>query len=353
VENEELTAIEAVRKRPGMYIGDTHDGSGVLNMLLEVLANSYDQYLAGCCSRASIDIAPDGTIAVEDDGPGLSAGLPPLHEMLTEMSNRPTVDGHRPHLHLGFGGSGLFVVNALSERFELRSVRDGMLTTATYSRAEVLEPLKSASTSEPTGTRIRFRPDPAIFRYLRVPRVELARWLEDLSFLAPRFALTWRIAGDDAAAGGLAARVALGVPCDLEEVATHSGTYTTATGPIDVEVALAWRTSKWDWNRDAAIDSFVNLIRTDSHGSHVDGLLDGVHAFFGGRKETPLAGLVAAVSIVLTDVKYGRPDKTLLATTEAIEPVAAATRNALEKWAQTHADVVAAVRARVLAVATP
>jgi DNA gyrase subunit B len=333
-----------------MYVGDV-DGSGVLNMLLKVVANTCDQHLAGRCSRTSIEIGPDGTITIDDDGAGLSAeggdGLPPLHQMLTIPSGRPTVDGHRPHVHLGHGGLGLCVVNALSERFELRSVRGQMLTTASYARGEVVQQVKTVPTTESHGTRICFRPDPAIFKYPRAPRVELARRLEDLSFLAPRFAVSWTVAGDHVAAGGLAARVALGVPCDLADVATHSRSYSTAIGSIDVEVYVAWRMSKASANGDPAVESFVNLARTRDHGSHVDGLFDGVRAFFGVPKDRRLAGLVAAVSIVLEDVKYGRPEKQRLQTIEAATPVATATKLALERWSQTHADAVAEIRTRI------
>ena len=113
-----------------MYVGGTDDGSGLVHLVLDVVANAYDQYLAGRCSSISLTIAADGMITVEDDGPGLPAaggnGLPPLDAMLTQLSTRPTVDGHRPHVHLGLGGLGLFVVNALSEQFDLVSVREGI-----------------------------------------------------------------------------------------------------------------------------------------------------------------------------------------------------------------------------------
>lgn len=117
---EKRIDIAVVRERPGMFVGATDDGSGVLHMALELVANALDQHLAGRCSRVAIEIAPDGAITVIDDGPGLpadgGAGLPPLHDLLTHVWTRPTVDGHRPHVHLGLGGMGLFVVNALSER---------------------------------------------------------------------------------------------------------------------------------------------------------------------------------------------------------------------------------------------
>jgi DNA gyrase subunit B len=330
-----------------MYIGAT-DGSGVLNMLLELMANATDQHLAGRCTRASIEIESDGTITMDDDGPGLSAegsaGLPPLHEMLTRFSYSPTVDGHRPHVHLGVGGMGLFIVNALSERFELRSVRDGTLTTIAYSRGEVIQPLNTASTDESSGTRIRFRADPDIFKYPRVPRTELTRQLEDLSFLSPGLALSWKVAGDDLAAGGLRARVALGVPCDAQDVATHKGTYSTAKGPIDIEVALAWCV-EMNWNGQPVIDSFVNLARTRSHGSHVDGLLHCVRTFFEGHKDCD-RGLFAAVSVMLADVKYGQPERHRLEMAEVIEPVAAATTTALEEWARRRPAVAAQIRVK-------
>lgn len=335
-----------------MFVGGI-DGTGVLNLLLELVANVTDQHLAGRCTRASIELASDGTITVEDDGPGFSAeggdGLPPLYELLTRYSFTPTVDGHSPHVHLGVGGLGLFIVNALSERFELRTVRDGQLTSIVYAQGEVVEPPNTMSATESSGTRIRFRADPLIFKYPRVPRVELTRQLEDLSFLWPRLALSWKVAGDDLAAGGLPARVALGVPCDAQDVATHKGTYSTAKGPIDVEVALAWDVPQyWRWNGEPVIDSFVNLHRTREHGSHVDGLLNAVRGFFDGHVESH-RGMFAAVSVMLADVKYGQPAKNRMETPEAVEPVALATKAALEDWARKHPVLAEKIRAVMFA----
>lgn len=344
-----IAASADVRKRPGMFVGETEDGGGVLNMLLEVLANVFDQHLAGRCSRASVHIAADGTITVEDDGPGMAseggAGLPPLKEMLSQLSTRPTVDGHRPHAHLGRGGLGLFVVNALSERLELRTVRDGALTTVLCSRGEIIEAPTTVATTEPPGTRVRFRPDPQIFRHVRVPRAELTRELEDLSFLAPRFALSWTIAGDALATHGLAGRVAMRVPCELGDVAAHTGTYVTASGPVEVDVALGWNTSPW-YAREAEIDSFVNLGRTKNDGTHVGGLNAGIRAFLGSGKGQHKQNLVAAVSVVLADVTYGAPTKSRLVSGHAAKPVKEATVTALEKWAAARPELAAAIRAR-------
>src|SRR5262249_30016504 len=153
-------------------------GDGVLNMVLDVVANACDQHFAGRCATIDIEVAAGGTITVIDDGPGIPAhggsGMPPLDLLLTRRSERPTVDGHRPHVHLGQGGLGLFIVNALSERFELETVHDGVAARAMYARGEPIEPPVTMPSAQPSGTRVRFRPDPAIIRYPRVPRARLA-----------------------------------------------------------------------------------------------------------------------------------------------------------------------------------
>jgi DNA gyrase subunit B len=342
------TAIEAVRTRPGMYVGCL-GGDGVLTMALDVIANACDQHFAGRCSLIEIDVAPNGTITVADDGPGLrvhgGSGLPPLPVLLTQPSDRPTVDGHRPHVHLGRGGLGLFVVNALSERFELTTVRDGVEAKTIYARGHEVEPLATAPTTRPTGTRIHFRPDPTIFRYPRVPRASLTERLEDLSFILPQLTLRWRIAGDDLSAGGLAARIALHADCPLDHVAAHRASFDTPSGPIDVEVALTWLSMQWDASSPPVFHSFVNLERSASHGTHVDGLIDGITAFFGRRRRQHLvAGVIAAVAVVLSDVKWGNPRHDRLDSPQARAPVANATRTALTAWAHAHPDAATALR---------
>lgn len=348
---EELTPIGAVRKRPGMYVGDTDDGSGLVNLILEVIANAYDQYLAGRCSSISLIIAADGTVSVEDDGPGFSAaggvGLPPLDVVLTQLSTNPTVDGHRPHVHLGLGGLGLVVVNALSAEFELVSVHEGTEVRAKYARGEVVEPIATTETKRASGTRVRFRPDPVIFKHVRVRRAELTQILEDLTFLAPNLRFRWSIEGDDVAARGLVARVALDVPCAFDEVAHARESYETTKGPIEVEVAVAWRTSRFHANAEPVIHSFVNFGRTRGDGIHVDGMLDGVRAFLdAGRADANTQGLVAAVSVVLADVIYGNPTKDRLDSPEARKPVSEATQKALAAWALAHPIAAESVRGK-------
>lgn len=331
-----------------MYIGGA-DGDGQMHLVLEVLANAHDQYLAGRCSSVRIDVDADGAVCITDDGPGMpldaTGAWPGLHSLLTTMSDQPTVDGHRPHAHLGMGGIGLFVVNALSERFEISTIRDGTESRALYGRGVVIEPFSSAPTTKPNGTTIRYVPDAQIFLHRRVPRAKLTTVLEDLAFLAPKLTLAWSFAGDSLARDGLAGRVAAQIARPVAEVATYAGTFETPSGPIDVDVALAWDIGAC---LGASIDSFVNLERTREHGAHVDGLLDGILGFFSTHdREDAERDLVAAVSVMLADVKFGNPTRDRLDSPEAREPVATATKRALEAWAAAYPDRLGALKSHV------
>jgi DNA gyrase subunit B len=225
-----------VRLRPGMYVGDTDDGSGLLNLVLEVVANSLDQWLAGRCARISVHVSSEGSIAVEDDGPGLRAnggdGVPPLATLLDEISVTPTVDGHRPHVHVGIGGMGLAVMQRLCDRFELVSVRDGERVCANYTRGVSTAPITVEASTQPNGTCVRFHPDPEIFHGPRVSTADIARRLDELAFLAPGLRISLSAEADVAAAQGLAGLVANRVRGTLGGIAHERGTYATERGPV-------------------------------------------------------------------------------------------------------------------------
>jgi DNA gyrase subunit B len=232
-----------VRKRPGMYVGDLHDGSGVLNMALELVANAVDLALVGRLGRLDVQVDEDESVVVADDGPGFAAeggsGRAPLCEILERRFELPTIDGHRPHVHLGFGGAGLMVVNALSELFEVVTVHSGRQATARYSRGVPLEPMRVEATDRPSGTRIRFRADPQIFTPIAVPRAALFERLRDLSFLLPLLRLSWTGTGEHHGRG-LPELVALSTGGVIGGVAHRRAVVDDPDGPIDVEVALTW-----------------------------------------------------------------------------------------------------------------
>ena len=162
-------------------------------------------------------------------------------------------------------------MNALTEKLEIVTVRRGVEARATYGRGAIVKPARTRKTTKPGGTTIRFRPDRQVFPHAHVPRAKLAQRIEDLSFLLPGLAIHYRAGVDRAAGGGLRARAALAVNCDIDAIAHHRATYKTTRGPLDVEVALAWDHPA----SPTQIESFVNLYRT-VEGSHVDGVVDGL-----------------------------------------------------------------------------
>ncbi|MFY0537509.1 ATP-binding protein [Nannocystis pusilla] len=344
-----VETLEAVRRRPGMYVGNLHDGSAVTNMALELVANAVDRALVGDCSRLDVQVEDDDSIVVGDDGPGIAAdggdGRRSLAEILERRFERPTVDGHRPHVHLGFGGAGLAAVNALSERFEIVTVHAGRRATGRYSRGVPLETLRVESTTSPSGTRIRFRADPQIFVPTAPSRATLFKRLKDLSFLLPQLRLSWTGAGEHHGRG-LAELVALSCGDVIGGVAQRRAVVEGPEGPVDVEVALAWGEGSTD---PPIFHTFVNLARTVD-GTHLDGLLDALRGFFPRRGAVARrVGLSAAVAVVLADVQSGRPVRENLRTPAALPAVKEVTTEALRAWAERWPAAARQIRARGLA----
>ena len=330
-----------VRARPGMYLGSL-GGEGALKLLLEVVGNAFDLHLAGRCQHVRVTVEADGTMEVSDDGPGLPVdggdGLPPLAQLLTTLSTRPTVDGHRPHTHLGLHGLGLCVVNALSERFELRTVRGGRETSIAGGRGRVGAPMTRPSDAA-TGTTVRFRADPTALHDVQPPRAPLVTRLEELRDLAPGLALSWLIGGDPTPSVGLASYVARLLDARLVDVATARATLGPPAAPIDVEVAVSWHSGYMSASRgeaDRRLIGFVNHRRTP-HGTHLEGLRRGIERH-GRGKPAPAQGLVAAVAVVLADVHWGNPTLNHVVTQAVIEPVEVTTLRALEAWDAAHPD---------------
>lgn len=337
---EVVTLREAVRRRPGMYVGYTDEGMGPLRLLLEVIANAIDQVLLGRCTRVDLHVDADDVVTVTDDGPGIPARS--LAALLEQPSERPTVDGHRPHVHLGFGGLGLPIANALSDPFEVDTVHAGEQTTVAYAGGLQRVPLRVRAASRPSGTRVRLRPDPQLFQCTRVPRIELTRRLEDLAFLLPAMTLSWSFAGERAA--GLVGCVRAEVGGPLGDVAHHQGDYATDDGPTTVEVALAWHARPH--GRTTQIHSFANLQRTEA-GEHVAGLLEGIRRFLKVRSDRRLGEPVAAVAVLLADVRYGSPTRSLVINPGVRPAVKEATSTALQRWAERFPEAADALRSRV------
>jgi DNA gyrase subunit B len=354
-----LRGLDAVRKRPGMYIGDTDDGSGLHHMAFEIIDNAVDEAQAGFAHNVSLTLNGDGSVTVRDDGRGIPTdihveeGVSATEVVLTRLHAGGNFNQNSYKVSGGLHGVGAAVVNALSEWMEVRIWRNGQEHFIRFRNGDAEAPLAVVGPSDqPSGTEVIFKPSPATFTKTEFDFPTIERRLRELAFLNSGLAIALR---DERHAptvehvmrydGGLVAFVEW---LDRGKVPVFTPPISVAADSdqpgIRVEFALSWNDSYHE-----TMLCFTNNIHQRDGGTHLAGFRQALtrvvtkYAEGMGKKEQLTLvgddmreGMTAVLSVKVPDPKFSSQTKDKLVSSEVQPAVQAAAADAIAHWFETH-----------------